>query len=167
MSSFGAYLVFQEGASNAYDEHCADTSAVVDKIRDRSKQFHSSEASTTAEKYTYYRKKRLMRKKFESSPHCSNSVDYAFQTPLEKSKKQEAAGDLSKNTEVQSTAVSSEKIGKRKVLTKSSPTAKRSSKKHNLPCAASSAKGPSSAKSTRGRKVMKVPRAVQSMLFPE
>ncbi|KAJ4702393.1 Histone-lysine N-methyltransferase [Melia azedarach] len=151
----------REGASNAYDEHCADTSAVVDKIRDRSKQFHSSEASTTAEKYTYYRKKRLMRKKFESSPHCSNSVDYAFQTPLEKSKKQEAAGDLSKNTEVQSTAVSSEKIGKRKVLTKSSPTAKRSSKKHNLPCAASSAKGPSSAKSTRGRKVMKVPRAVQ------
>lgn len=181
--------MFQEGASNAHNEHDGDTPIVVDKLKEGSKRFHSSEASTTVEKYTYHRKKKLMQKKFGPSSHCSNSVEYVLHTQqVEKSTKQEVAVDLSENAEVQPTAVSSKKIGKNKliavsskrigknkltaasskkigknkVLTESSATAMSSKVivKNSFPS------GYSSVKNTSGREVMKVTSAVQSMTFP-
>ncbi|KAH9694162.1 Histone-lysine N-methyltransferase ATXR7 [Citrus sinensis] len=110
-----------EGASNAHNEHHGDTSTVVDKLKEGSKRFHSSEASTMVEKYTYHRKKKLLRKKFGSPSNCSNSVENAFQTEhVEKSRKQGVAGDVFENAKVQPSAVSSKKIGKNKLIDASS-----------------------------------------------
>lgn len=178
--------MFQEGASNAHNEHHGDTSTVVDKLKEGSKRFHSSEASTMVEKYTYHRKKKLW-KKFGSPSNCSNSVENAFQTEhVEKSRKQGVAGDVFENAKVQPSAVSSKKIGKNKLIdasskkigankftavpskmigknkvtAESSASAGLSKVKSKLPS------GYSSAKSTISQKVMKVTSAVQSMTIP-
>lgn len=178
--------MFQEGASNAHNEHHGDTSTVVDKLKEGSKRFHSSEASTMVEKYTYHRKKKLW-KKFGSPSNCSNSVENAFRTEhVEKSRKQGVAGDVFENAKVQPSAVSSKKIGKNKLIdasskkigankftavpskmigknkvtAESSASAGLSKVKSKLPS------GYSSAKSTISQKVMKVTSAVQSMTIP-
>ena len=103
-----------------------------------------------------------MRKKIGLSSLPSTPVDYGLHTqPAEKSKKQEVPGDVSDNAEAEASVVSSKKIGKTKVLTKSSHNA-RSSKviiKSNLISDNSSKRNKSS------QKVMKVSHTVQSTSF--
>ncbi|KAK1592342.1 hypothetical protein Q3G72_023331 [Acer saccharum] len=141
----------EEGPSGAYNKHRGDVSNEVDKLKEVS-------ASTSIEKYTYQRKKKLMRKKIGLSSLPSTPVDYGLQSqPAEKSKKQEVPGDVSDNAEAEASVVSSKKIGKTKVLTKSSHNA-RSSKviiKSNLISDNSSKRNKSS------QKVMKASRTVQ------
>lgn len=177
--------MFQEGASNAHNEHHGDTSTVVDKLKEGSKRFYSSEASTMVEKYTYHRKKKLLRKKFGSPSNCS--VENAFQTEhVEKSRKQGVAGDVFENAKVQPSAVSSKKIGKNKLIDASSKkigankftavpskmigknkvTAESSASAGSSKVKSKLPSGYSSAKSTISQKVMKVTSAVQSMTIP-
>lgn len=177
--------MFQEGASNAHNEHHGDTSTVVDKLKEGSKRFHSSEASTMVEKYTYHRKKKLLRKKFGSPSNCS--VENAFQTEhVEKSRKQGVAGDVFENAKVPPSAVSSKKIGKNKLIDASSKkigankftavpskmigknkvTAESSASAGSSKVKSKLPSGYSSAKSTISQKVMKVTSAVQSMTIP-
>lgn len=179
--------MFQEGASNTHNEHHGDTSTVIDKLKEGSKRFHSSEASTMVEKYTYHRKKKLLRKKFGSPSNCSNSVENAFQTEhVEKSRKQGVAGDVFENAKVQPSAVSSKKIGKNKLIDASSKkigankftavpskmigknkvTAQSSASVGSSKVKSKLPSGYSSAKSTISQKVMKVTSAVQSMTIP-
>ncbi|KDO85322.1 hypothetical protein CISIN_1g042571mg [Citrus sinensis] len=176
-----------EGASNAHNEHHGDTSTVVDKLKEGSKRFHSSEASTMVEKYTYHRKKKLLRKKFGSPSNCSNSVENAFQTEhVEKSRKQGVAGDVFENAKVQPSAVSSKKIGKNKLIDASSKkigankftsvpskmigknkvTAESSASAGSSKVKSKLPSGYSSAKSTISQKVMKVTSAVQRDKVP-
>ncbi|KAK3187912.1 hypothetical protein Dsin_027473 [Dipteronia sinensis] len=141
----------EEGPSGAYNKHRGDVSNGVDKLKEVS-------AFTSIEKYTYQRKKRLMRKKIGLSSLSSTPVDYGLQTqPAEKSKKQGVPGDASDNAKAEATVASSKKTGKTKVLTKSSHNA-RSSKvivKSNL-SSDNSSKGNKSS-----QKLMKVSRTVQ------
>ncbi|KAL5780971.1 hypothetical protein ACOSQ2_011708 [Xanthoceras sorbifolium] len=110
----------KEGASGAYNKHHGYVPNQVDELGEVS-------ASTSIEKYTYQRKKKLMRKKVGLPSLPSTPVDYGLQTqPAEKSKKQEASGDVSDNAGAEVSAVSSKRIGKNKVPTKSSHIARSS-----------------------------------------
>ncbi|KAJ0024268.1 hypothetical protein Pint_09397 [Pistacia integerrima] len=147
-----------EGASNAYNDH-GDSLAVSDKVREGSKKFHGSEASTVVEKYTYYRKKKLTRKKFGPSSICLTPVQYGLATqPVEKLRKQAVQTDVFENEGVERSALPSKKIMKNKARTEPSHNAKSSKviAKINLPG------NHSSSKTTSGRKVMKVSRTVQN-----
>ncbi|KAJ9690088.1 hypothetical protein PVL29_012642 [Vitis rotundifolia] len=105
----------EEGVSNSNKEKPCDSSAASDQPRERTKDRHglgSPELSLVIGKYTYYRKKKLVRKKIGSLSHAAASVGSGSQDQLmEKSRKQDVPGDVSKITEVEMGILKRRKIG--------------------------------------------------------
>lgn len=109
-------------------------------------------------KYTYYRKKKLPRKKLGSSQH-SVPLDAGVRSQSAEKSRKHAPGDVSETVEVQIAVVSPKKLGPNKSRTELSVNAKSSRViiKSSLPG------DRSSTKKTSGQKGMKVARTVQSM----
>jgi hypothetical protein len=109
-------------------------------------------------KYTYYRKKKLPRKKLGSSQHPV-PLDAGVRSQSAEKSRKHAAGDVSDTVEVQIAVVSPKKLGPNKSRTELSVNAKspRVIIKSSLPG------DRSSTKKTSGQKGMKVARTVQSM----
>lgn len=124
--------------------------AVADKHK------KGQEASPVVGKYTYYRKKKLMRKNVGASSQCSAPVKNGLQGQIVKElRKEKVPENVTGNAEVEHNAFSCKTTDKLKVLTESSHGAKSSS---NLPTDCSSAK-------MSYEKPTKVPRTMQSMFF--
>lgn len=114
-------------------------------------------------KYTYYRKKKLVRKKLGSSSHFVTPANAGLQNqPVEKSRKRDVVGDVAENVELKPAFVTSKKNEMTKGQTELSVNARplKAIVKSNSPSDHSLAKNASR------RKVMKIVPAVHSMSFP-
>ncbi|CAK9178256.1 unnamed protein product [Ilex paraguariensis] len=84
-----------------------------DKLKERSRKGHSSgqsEGSLVTGKYTYYRKKKLGRRKLVSFSHSGKSGDIGLQKQsVEKSRKQDISADVSKIAELETAVVNIKK----------------------------------------------------------
>ncbi|KAK9270249.1 hypothetical protein L1049_025826 [Liquidambar formosana] len=109
----------EEGAISANNGE-PNSSAVLDKLKERSKNCHSlgsSEVSLVSGKYTYYRKKKSGRKKLGTSSQFMTSGDAGIQNHnVDKSRKQ----DISEMAEGGTAVVNHKKIGLNKCQTESS-----------------------------------------------
>ncbi|WRX29865.1 SET domain - like 10 [Theobroma cacao] len=154
----------EERAFSVGREILADSSAVGDKLRERSKKSQSSgssEVSLVTGKYTYYRKKKLVRKKIGSTQ--STIVNGSQNHPVERPRKKEASRNLLDHADPEPTAATSKKVGINKSASQSS-TVSRSSK---TIAKSSLLNDHSILKSAGGRKKTKVTLAVQKNLVGE
>ncbi|GKV33320.1 hypothetical protein SLEP1_g41844 [Rubroshorea leprosula] len=152
----------------AYKECPGDTNSVLEKLREGSRKYQtsgSSELSLVIGKYTYYRKKKLVHKKLESSKF-STPVDHGSTNQIvDNPRKRKVSIDMVENEESETVAVAPKKIRTDKSLTESSviarslkPIAKASLHGHPL----SSKSGHlSSSKSASRRKAARVVTADQ------
>ena len=105
--------LLQEGVSNSNKEKPNESSA-SDKPRERTKDRHCSgspESSLVIGKYTYHRKKKMVRKKIGSLSQAAAFVNSASLDQLmEKSRKQDIPGDVSERTAVEMTTLYRRKI---------------------------------------------------------
>ncbi|KAA8514717.1 hypothetical protein F0562_017896 [Nyssa sinensis] len=105
----------KEGAYKIIKERSEDSSAGLDKHRERSRGCHNSgpsEVSSGIRKYTYYRKKKLARIKLGSLSHLAASGDIGLQNHFaEKSSKQDSSGDVSKIAGFETTVGNLQKTG--------------------------------------------------------
>lgn len=104
--------LYQGGVSNSNKEKHYDSTIASDKPRERIKDHHSSgspELSLLSGKYTYYRKKKLVRRKVVS---LSQAAESGSQDQLtQKSRKQDVVGEVSERTEVEMSILNQRKIG--------------------------------------------------------
>ncbi|KAJ9167010.1 hypothetical protein P3X46_021694 [Hevea brasiliensis] len=88
---------YVEGTSNANWEHDSTTLASLEKAWEGSRKFNNSDSMAN----TYYRKKKLVRKKLGSSSLSVTPVDTGLQhQPVEKSRKQHIVRDVSESVVV-------------------------------------------------------------------
>ncbi|XAR64311.1 Histone-lysine N-methyltransferase [Bertholletia excelsa] len=105
-----------------------DSSGISDKLRERSRNGQTSdlsEAFLATGKYTYYRKKKLMRKKLGTLSHSASLADVELQNQsVEKSKKHGFSGGVSEVVEVGTKVLNLKKRGLNDCQTESYADAK-------------------------------------------
>ncbi|KDP36710.1 hypothetical protein JCGZ_08001 [Jatropha curcas] len=147
-----------EGTFNAKKAHDGNTS--LDKVKDRLRRSDSSDAtvmSLVTGKYTYYRKKKLVRKKLGSSSQSMTPVDAGLQQqPVEKSQKHHIIRDFAENIEVKPVVATP----KKKQLTKVQAVLSSQSRSSKAIVKSNSSNDQSLSKNGTHQKVMKIKHAV-------
>ncbi|XP_059638347.1 histone-lysine N-methyltransferase ATXR7 isoform X2 [Cornus florida] len=114
----------EDGARQTIKEKLDDSSAVLDKPRERSRNCHSSgpsEETLVFRNYTYYRKKKLTRRKLGSLSQCATSGDVGLRIQcVEKPRKQDTSRNVSETAEVEPVIVNHQKLRRNICHTKSS-----------------------------------------------
>lgn len=106
--------LFQEGVSNSNKEKPYESATESEKPRERTKDRHCSgspEFSLVIGKYTYHRKKKMVRKKIGSLSQAAAYVDPgSLDHLMEKSRKKDIPGDVSERAEVEMENLNHRKI---------------------------------------------------------